>query len=188
MEPIRDIITLLEEKSKPQDIEIIKLNYGEAALSPVMSAGTFRYHWGKLAHAYADRYNKGEGDKQFNYAGATLHNLLFTQFRAPRNNNTPNGPIGNLINSKFKSWNAFKDRFKEEALKLQGSGWIYLARSGDIKTIHNHDMRSDILILVDMWEHAYNMDYGTNKAKYIDSIWRIFDWNMINTRYMMPYK
>jgi Fe-Mn family superoxide dismutase len=188
MEPIRDIITLLEEKSKPQDLEIVKLNYGEGGLSPVMTAATVRYHWGKLAHAYADRYNKSEGDRQFNYDGATLHNLLFTQFRAPRNKNEPNGPIGNMIKTKFKSWDNFKEQFKEEALKLQGSGWVYLARNGDIKTIHNHGMRQDILILVDMWEHAYNMEYGTNKAKYIDNIWRIFDWNVINMRWGQGYK
>lgn len=185
---MRDLITLLETASKPTDIEIIKPNYGESALAPIMSPSTFKYHWGKLAHGYAERYNKKEGDARFNYNGATLHNLFFTQFRVSRNNNKPNGPIGNLITSKFKNWEDFKEQFKVEAMKLQGSGWIYLARDGSIKTIHNHDMRSDIVILVDLWEHAYNMDYGANKSKYIENIWKIFDWNAINMRYMAPYK
>jgi len=144
MNDIREIITLLEAKAKPSDIEIVKLNYAESALAPVMSGNTVRYHWGKLAHGYAERFNKNEGDKTFNYAGAWLHNVFFTQFRAPRNNNKPNGPIGNLITSKFKNWDNFREQFKEQALKLQGSGWVYLARSGEIKTIPNHQVRNDI--------------------------------------------
>lgn len=188
MNDFREIITLLEDKAKPGDIEIVKLNYGESSLAPVMNQSTVRYHYGKLAHGYADRFNKNEGDKTFNYAGAWLHNVFFTQFRSPRNNNKPNGPISSLINSKFKSWDNFKDKFTTEALKLQGSGWVYLARDGSIKLIHNHQVRNDILILVDLWEHAYNLDYSTNKTKYLDNIWRIMDWNRLNTRWGMPYK
>ena len=188
MDNIREIITLLEEKSKPGDIEIVKLAYSEGSLAPVMTAGTVRYHYGQLAHGYAERFNDHEGDRTFNYAGAWLHNVFFTQFRAPRNNNKPNGPVGNLINTKFKNWDNFKEKFKEQALKLQGSGWVYLARDGTIKMIQNHQVRQDILILVDMWEHAYNRDYGANKKKYLDNIWRIFDWSMINTRWGQGYR
>jgi Fe-Mn family superoxide dismutase len=185
---MRDLLTLLEEKSKPGDIEIVKLSYGESSLSPVVSSASIRYHYGKLAHGYAERFNKKEGDRAFNYAGAWLHNLWFTQFRSPRTNNVPNGPIGNLIKSKFKNWDNFKEEFKGAALKLQGSGWVYLARDGSIKTIHNHQVRSDILILIDLWEHAYNLDYGADKKRYLDNIWRIIDWNVINTRWGQGYK
>lgn len=184
---MRDLITLLEDKSKPSDIEIIKLNYSEGSLAPVMSTGTMKYHYGKLAHGYADRFNKNQGDKAFNYAGAWLHNLFFTQFRSPRNNNPPNGPVGNLIKSKFKDWDNFKDKFQEEALTLQGSGWVYLARDGQIKKIQNHAVRSDILILVDMWEHAYNLDYSSDKKRYLTNIWKIFNWNAINSRWGQAY-
>lgn len=185
---MRDLITLLEEKSQQGDIEIVKLSYTESGLSPVISSASMRYHYGKLAHGYAERFNNKEGDRTFNYAGAMLHNLLFTQFRAPRVKNVPNGPIGNLIKTRFKSWDNFKEDFKDVATKLQGSGWVYLARDGKIKTIPNHQVRSDILILVDMWEHAYNLDYGSDKKRYIDNIWRIIDWNVINTRWGQGYK
>jgi Fe-Mn family superoxide dismutase len=188
MDDFRDIITLLEERSKPDDLEIVKLAYTENQLAPVISGASMRYHYGKLAHGYAERFNKREGDRTFNYAGAWLHNVYFTQFRQPRQNNKPNGPVGNLIKQKFKTWDDFKDKFKEEAMKLQGSGWIYLARDGSIKTIHNHQVRNDILILVDMWEHAFNLDYGTDKKRYLDNIWRIFDWNIINSRWGQAYK
>lgn len=183
---MRELITLLEEKTT--DIEIVKLSYRESELVPVLSAGSIRFHYGNLAHAYADKFNKKIGDSRFNYAGAWLHNLFFTQFRAPRTNNKPNGPVGNLINSKFKNWDNFTETFADTALKLQGSGWVYLGRDGKIKVIHNHEVRSDILILVDMWEHSYNTDYGANKQKYLQNIWRIFDWNIINTRWGQAYK
>jgi Fe-Mn family superoxide dismutase len=189
MDNIRDIIDTIDLfESKQNTIEIVKLNHSESSFAPVMSTATVKYHYGTLAHGYADRYNKHEGDSTFNYAGAWLHNVFFTQFRTPRTNNQPNGPMGNLIISKFKSFENFKEQFKETALKLQGSGWIYLSRSGEIKTIHNHQVRNDILILVDMWEHAYNMDYGADKKRYLDNIWRIMDWNQLNTRWGAGYK
>jgi Fe-Mn family superoxide dismutase len=185
---MRDLIDLLESKNKSPEIEIIPLAYSEGDLAPVTSIATMHYHYDKLAHAYADRFNKHDGDREFNYAGAWLHNVFFQQFRAVRNNNKPNGPIGNLIRQKFKTWEDFKEAFKAEALKLQGSGWIYLARDGSIKTIHNHQVRNDVLILVDMWEHAYSLDYQADKKKYLDNIWRIFNWNAINTRWGQAYR
>ena len=109
---MREIITLVEEKSRPQDIGIVALSYDDSDLNPVMSARTMEYHYGKLAHGYAERFNAREGDRDFNYAGAFLHNLFFPQFRKSRNNNRPNGPIGNMINAKFGSWEEFKQQFQ----------------------------------------------------------------------------
>jgi superoxide dismutase len=111
---MRQYITLVEAKSQyTPDLEIIKPNYQPYSLAPVMSAATFNIHWGKLAHGYAERFNKGEGDKTFNYAGAWLHNVFFMQFRSPKTLE-PNGPVGNLIKQKFKTYSDFKDKFKEE--------------------------------------------------------------------------
>ncbi len=52
-------------------------------------------------------------------------------------------------------------------MKIQGSGWAYLAYDGKIKTIKNHEVRDDILLLVDWWEHAFILDYGSDKKKYL---------------------
>lgn len=180
---MRDIITLLEEKSKPQDIEIIPLNFTEREVNPVLSKATLDLHYGKLAHGYAERYNNKEGDRDFNYAGVFLHNLLFTQFREVRNNNKPNGPMIGFIDKKFGSYESFKEKFAEEAMKLQGSNWIYLAYDGSIKTIPNHQVRNDILLLVDWWEHAWILDYGSDKKKYLSEQWKIINWNVISTRW-----
>jgi Fe-Mn family superoxide dismutase len=67
-------------------------------------------------------------------------------------------------------------------MKLQGSNWIYLSKSGQIKTIRNHAKRTDIALLVDWWEHAWSLDYHSDKEKYLDNIWRIMDWDAINRR------
>ena len=185
---MRDIITLLEEKNKPQDIEIIPLNFAEGDLSPILSKDTIELHFGKLAKGYAERYNKHEGDRDFNYAGAFLHNTLVPQFREPRNINRPNGPMFGFINKQFGDYDNMKTEFETEFMKLEGSGWIYLATDGSIKTIKNHQVRNDILLLVDRWEHAWILDYGADKKTYLKEQWKIINWNVINTRWAKPYK
>lgn len=180
---MREIITILEDKSRPQDIEIIPLNFTESELSPVLSKDTLELHYEKLAKGYATRYNKREGDKDFNYAGAFLHNTLFPQYREVRNSNPPNGPMLGFIKKHHVSFEDLKENFEEEAMKIQGSGWVYLAYDGKIKTIKNHEVRDDILLLVDWWEHAWILDYGSEKKKYLKEQWKIINWNVINTRW-----
>lgn len=179
---MRNIITILEQKSKPQDIEIIPLNFKDSQVNPVLSKATLELHYEKLAKGYAERYNKKEGDMDFNYAGAFLHNMLFPQFREVRNNNTPNGPVLGFINKHFGSFDDMKSEFETKAMTLQGSNWIYLAYDGNIKTIINHQVRNDILLLVDWWEHAWILDYGSDKKKYLNEQWKIINWNVISTR------
>jgi len=181
MSDIRNLIDLVESKSK-QDLVLEKLPFGRGSLAPVMSKNTIDYHYGELAKGYVDRYNKGEGDPAFNEAGAYLHNIFFPQLMPPKAGNAPVGASLQLIDRKYGSFKEFKERMKEEAMKIQGSGWIYLSRSGDIKVIKNHQKRTDIALLIDWWEHSWAKDYGSNKAKYFDNIWRCINWNKVNIR------
>jgi Fe-Mn family superoxide dismutase len=177
---IRNTLDLLEAKSAIE-LERIKLPYAHTALGPVTSKSTIDLHYDKLYKGYIDRYNKGEGDKTFNEAGAFLHAIWFAQFRNP-GTRRPTGVILSLIERNHKNFVDFKAKFKEEAMKVQGSGWIYLSKSGQIKTIHNHAKRTDIALLVDWWEHAWSLDYHSDKAKYLDNLWRVMDWDAINRR------
>jgi Fe-Mn family superoxide dismutase len=177
---MRDLIDLVESKSSTK-LEQIKLPYSRSALAPVLSAATIDFHYGKLYKGYVDRFNKGEGSSQFNEAGAYLHSIYFGQFKRP-GVSRPHGTILDLINRHSSNFVKFKAAFKEEAMKVQGSGWVYLSRSGQIRTIKNHQKRTDIALLLDMWEHAYQNDYHSNKAKYIDNFWRIIDWDAVNRR------
>lgn len=177
---IRSTLDLLEAKNQTE-LEQIKLPYSRTALAPVMSANTVDYHYGKLYKGYVDRYNKKEGDRTFNEAGAYLHGIYFGQFKSP-GTRKPTGVILSLIQRNHKDYVSFKQAFKEAAMKVQGSGWVYLSKSGQIKTIHNHAKRTDIALLLDMWEHAFNLDYHSDKSKYIDNFWRIIDWDAVNRR------
>ena len=87
-----------------------------------------------------------------------------------------------LINRKFGDYVKFQKELEQEAMKIQGSGWIYLSRSGEIKTIKNHAIRKDIALLIDWWEHAWALDYQSDKAKYLKNIWRCVDWEVVNRR------
>lgn len=169
-------------KSKDIKLSLEKLPFKITELDPVMSEETLRYHYGKLAAGYVSKYNGGIGDLDFNEAGAYLHNIFFPQLMPPKPSNKPFGKSKDLILKNFDSFDSFKEKIKEEAMKIQGSGWIYLSKNGEIKTIKNHQIKKDILLLIDWWEHAWALDYQHDKEKYINNIWRIINWNVINNR------
>jgi len=87
-----------------------------------------------------------------------------------------------LIEDKFKNYEDFHEEFKKAAMAIQGSGWVYLSTGGDIKTIANHAVRTDICVLVDWWEHAWALDYQSDKEAYLDNIWKIINWDVCNER------
>ena len=179
---IRSTIELLEATTRPSKLETTPLPYGVKDLAPVMSAETLDYHYEHLAKGYAKRYNSGEGNADFNRAGSYLHNVFFPQLRPAKGANRPKGAVLELIETKFKTYEDFKEAFREEAMKIQGSGWIYLSTTGEIKTIHNHAVRTDICVLVDWWEHAMALDYQWDKEKYLNNIWKIINWDVCNDR------
>jgi Fe-Mn family superoxide dismutase len=170
-------------ESKTKKLVTSELLYSYTDLQPVISKSSLEYHYNTLAKNYAKKYNNKEGDREFNYAGYFLHEIYFSQFRTPQESGTPNGPLLNLIKRKYGWWRDFKEQFKDQALQIQGSGWIYLSFNGEIKTIVNHEVRDDILLLVDWWEHAFQFDYGSDKKSYLENTWKIINWSHINTRW-----
>ena len=76
-----------------------------------------------------------------------------------------------FIKKHFKSYENFKDEFLKEAMTIQGSGWAYLAYDGKIKLIKNHEVRDDILLIIDWWEHAWTLDYLADKKEYLENTW-----------------
>jgi superoxide dismutase, Fe-Mn family len=179
---IRNTIDIVEASTRPAKLETTPLPYGEKDLAPVMSAETINYHYEHLAKGYAKRYNSGEGNADFNRAGSFLHNKFFPQLRAPKASNRPRGAVLALIEDKFKTWEDFQAAFEEKFMSIQGSGWVYLSTSGEIKIIPNHAVRTDICVLVDAWEHAWALDYQSDKKKYLNNIWRVIDWDVCNER------
>jgi Fe-Mn family superoxide dismutase len=179
---ISDFVAIVEARTQPAKLETTPLPYGVKDLEPVMSEATIDYHYEHLAKGYAKRYNAGEGNADFNRAGSFLHNKFFPQLKAPKGANRPRGAVLELIESNFKTYDDFLEEFKTAAMKIQGSGWVYLSTGGEIKTIANHAVRTDICVLVDWWEHAWALDYQSDKEKYLDNIWKIVNWDVCNER------
>lgn len=173
---------VLNEGAEPKTLTQTPLPYDRKALGKSLSKASLDYHYGSLYKGYVDRYNAGEGDPNFNEAGAYLHDKYFTQFRAPQSSNAPTGNSLNFIQEHYKSFNDFKEEFAVEAMKIQGSGWVYLAKDGKIKNIANHQIKQDIVLIIDWWEHAWALDYKADKKLYLDNQWKIINWDIINQR------
>ena len=170
---------LSESKAKEQ-LKLVELPYSMSALEPIMERKVLEFHYNVLSKGYVDRYNRGEGDPEFNRAGALLHNLWWPQLQKPKVNNRPRGKVMDLMDKAHGGWDEFKDTFTETALALQGSGWCYMAKNGEIKTLKNQSWRSDVLMPIDLWEHSYTP--FTLRKDYLKTIWRIIDWDVINHR------
>ena len=173
---------VLKEDSSSKTLRQTPLPYGRSDLEKCLSKESLDYHYGKLYKAYVDRYNAGEGDPDFNEAGAFLHDLYFTQFQTPEGSNKPDGSAGEFITKHFETFDNFKKEFEKTAMGIQGSGWVYLARNGKIKTIKNHEIKMDIVLLIDWWEHAWALDYQADKKGYLSNQWKLINWNVISSR------
>lgn len=177
-------IKSLSESKHNREIYQEQLKFKKNELEPVMSEDTIKYHYDGLAAKYSERYNKGEGDADFNYGGAVLHNLFFSNLAPPRAANKPEGLSKSLIDNTYDSFDKFKEAVEKEAMTIQGSGWVYMDTNGEIKTIKNHEYKKNmkIALLIDWWEHAWALDYQQDKVKYLDNIWRIINWDTVNIR------
>lgn len=170
---------IIEAKEK---LVLIDLPYAEDKLSPVLSKNNVNYHYAILSQGYVDKFNNAEGDPKFNRAGAFLHNLWWPQLMEPKVNNQPKGVSLSLIEKHHNDWIDFRDSFIAKALALQGSGWVYLSKAGKIEVIENHEIKSDIVMIIDVWEHAYYLDYPADRKTYMRNIWRCINWNVVNDR------
>ena len=188
--------------------ELISLPYSPNALEPVISAETIAFHHGKHLQTYVNNLNallpgsgfedmtleeivsKSEGGI-FNNAGQILnHNLYFTQFRSPRENNQPNGRIGEAIVGQFGSFAAFREEFQKKGATLFGSGWVWLSSDSDGKLVITQEPNAGNpltkgltpLLTFDVWEHAYYLDYQNRRPDYQAALWQLIDWDEVNRR------
>jgi Fe-Mn family superoxide dismutase len=175
-----NFIRNLTEGKDLKELKRITLAYSSDGLGRSLSKQAIDYHYGKLYKAYVDRFNNNEGDSNFNEAGAFLHSIYFSQFKSPVSSNKPIDESLAFIEEHYQTFDNFKKEFEKTAMSIQGSGWVYLARDGKIKTIKNHEIKNDILLLIDWWEHAWALDYQADKKKYLENQWKIIDWEVIN--------
>lgn len=150
-------------------------------LDPVLSSENVNFHYRKLHRSYLDRANSGD-NTDFVVGGVELHNKFFEQLTVPKPSNCPIDRSLFLIEDRFGTFEDFMSVFEMTALSIEGSGWCYLSKKGEIKTIKNHENKQDVALIVDMWEHAYYLDYGPDKQKYVKNFWKIINWTIVNSR------
>lgn len=184
---VEDFVKSVLEEQKKKEYARVPLAFKKTELAPVKSKDTIDYHYGTLYKNYVEKANAGEGGA-FQIAGAFLHGIYFSQFKPPSGSNKPSGLFLSLVEKKYGDYDKFRDRLKEVAMKIQGSGWVYVDTSGSIKTIVNHEKKPDICLLIDWWEHAWALDYQADKEKYLDNIYKIIDWEKINSRLVTKEK
>ena len=190
-------------------IEMPKLAYATTALEPVISEQTINFHYGKHLQNYVNTLGSLVKDTEwdgksveeivkgapegpiFNNAGQVLnHALYFEQFRAPRHNNLPEGRILNAINDAFGNFDNFKAQFTQAATTLFGSGWAWLSQQADGKLVitkeanGSNPLRHGLtpLYVLDVWEHAYYLDFQNRRADHVAASWDIVDWEKVEER------
>ncbi len=188
---------------------LVALPYAPEALEPVISRETIEYHYGKHLQTYVDNLNKLVAGTEFesmpleqivanaqgaifNNAGQVLnHNLYFTQFSPVKtDNHTPKGAILEAINRDFGSLEAFKAEFEQKGVSLFGSGWVWLAADKDGKLVITQESNAGNpvtkglkpLLTMDVWEHAYYIDYRNRRAEHLKSLWQIINWDEVEKR------
>lgn len=191
--------------------QLINLPFRENELEPVISAETIALHHGKHLATYVNNLNNllpGSGLEElsleeivtkanggiFNNAGQILnHNLYFEQLQAPREDNCPVGALATAIEEQFGSFEAFKEKFTTAATTLFGSGWAWLASDAE-DTLHLLQMPNadnpvtkglKPLMTMDVWEHAYYVDYRNRRPDHIAAMWKILNWQIIEQRYIL---
>lgn len=189
---------------------LIGLPYAQDALEPAISSTTISFHYGKHLKAYADNLSglvagtpfegknlveivRGSEGAVFNNAGQLLnHNLYFTEFRAPREDNRPVGRLAEAIDAQFGSFESFKDEFSKKGTGLFGSGWVWLSSDAEGKLHVTQEPNAsnpvlkglNPLITFDVWEHAYYLDYQNRRPDHIAALWQIIDWDEAEKRFL----
>ena len=180
------------------------------SLAPVISDQTLAFHHGKHLQTYVDNLNKliagtefeGKSLEEivkastggvFNNAGQILnHELYFTQFAPARHAGLdPASPLGKQIAKQWGSIDAFKADFEAKGVGLFGSGWVWLQANAEGELSIGQYANADNpvahglkpILTVDVWEHAYYLDYQNRRAAHLSALWQIVNWEEIEKRY-----
>ena len=193
--------------------ELKDLPYDYTALSPHISEETLRFHHDKHHQAYCDKFNAALSqlgiennnikeifanisDKPaIRNNGGGFWNHTFYWESMGNNNNEPSERMLNLIEESFGSFEEFKNKFSNFAATLFGSGWTWLAVNNEGKlTIYNTPNQDNFMmdvcpnkekpiLVIDVWEHAYYLDYQNKRPEYIENFFKIINWAKVEERY-----
>lgn len=193
---------------KMEEYELPKLAYGYDALEPHMSSEQLGVHHDKHHAAYVKKANaalermqnaRDEDqmlvmnselkDLSFNLGGHILHSLFWRNL-SPRGGGQPDGKLLDAIEKQYGSFKQFQAEF-ESACLVEGSGWAALAYDPITEKMllmqiekHNQNLMPTlgIVLVLDMWEHAYYIDHKNEKAKHVEAFWKLVDWKEAGER------
>jgi Fe-Mn family superoxide dismutase len=190
--------------------ELPPLPWPKDALAPTMSAETIDYHYGKHHQAYVTNLNnlvpgtkyekmsleeivkashgQASEKKIFNNAAQVWNHTFFWNCLAPNAGGEPTGNAKTAIEKSFGSFADFKKKFSEAAVGQFGSGWAWLVKNGDgslaIETTSNAETPfaagKTVALTLDVWEHAYYIDYRNARAKFAEEFWKLVNWSFVN--------
>ena len=189
--------------------QLPELNYDYSALEPHISARIMELHHSKHHQAYVTGANaaleamekarsednfatlpKLQKDLAFNLGGHVNHSIFWKNLSP--SSSAPEGDLAAAITEYFGSFEAFKNHFSAAAIVIQGSGWAYLAWDalGNRMIIGQlYDQQGNLamgnipLLMLDMWEHAFYLDYQNVKADYVKAFWNIISWEDVANRF-----
>ncbi len=192
--------------------QLPELPYDFNALEPVISAEIMELHYSKHHKAYVtnlnaalEKYHEAETKNdvaamitlqqaiRFNGGGHINHSIFWTILAAPSKAGKldPQGELAMMIERDFSSFDSFKEKLSAAAAGVQGSGWGWLGYNKTLKRLEiatsaNQDPLSAQglvpLLGIDVWEHAYYLQYKNVRADYVKAIWQIFHWKNIEER------
>ncbi len=191
------------------DLSLPDLPFDKNALTPIITEETFDYHYGKHHAAYVNNLNgivkdtelahlsieelikKGHTDHNaplFNNAAQHWNHTFFWHCLSPEGGKSPQDEIAERIKRDFGSFDAFKEQFSTTATKLFGSGWAWLAEDekGKLEILGLKDAHTPItenkkpIMTLDVWEHAYYIDYRNARPKFVENFWDIINWEFAN--------
>ena len=192
--------------------ELPKLPYDYNALEPHIDVKTMEIHHSKHHNGYTNNLNNAISNSDFaeksieeicsspvltdairNNGGGYYNHCLFWKIMSPDGGGNPSGKIGEAINESFGSFENFKDKFSKAAASRFGSGWAWLCDcDGELKicTTANQDnplMEGQCggtpLMCLDVWEHAYYLNYQNRRPSYIEAFFNVINWGEINNIY-----
>lgn len=182
-----------------------ELPYAKDALQPHISAETLEYHHGKHHNAYVTNLNnliKGtkyenmsleeiitssEGGV-FNNSAQVWNHSFFWNCLSPNGGGAPTGKVAEMINKKWGSFDKFKEEFAKAATTNFGSGWTWLIQNkqGDIEIFNTGNANTPMtsghkaVLTLDVWEHAYYIDYRNSRPNFINAFWNLVNWDFVN--------
>ena len=188
-----------------------QLPYDYKDLAPYMSEEQLRIHHSKHHQAYVNganailqRLDKARKENaeidikstlkelSFNIGGHLLHSLFWGNLAPPsKGGGKPSGVLGDVLDKEFGSFERFKKEFSQTAVSVEGSGWAALTlckQTGRpiIMQIEKHNANVypmfRILMVLDVFEHAYYIDYKNDRAKFVEAFWNIVNWEEVNKR------